>query len=66
MKRCELEGCEVEFEPPPDAPHKRFCCAAHRSLYHDRKRVAALRAFAELPVIIDSPIIDSNKVEDEL
>ncbi len=44
LRKCKLEGCEVEFRVPAHAKHKVFCCAAHRNEHHTREVQAALAA----------------------
>lgn len=34
----QCEWCTKPFTPPPSAPHKRFCCSAHRDAWHARQR----------------------------
>lgn len=43
-KKCELENCEETFELTEAAPHKKFCCAEHRMMWHSQRRQEAMRA----------------------
>lgn len=44
---CELEGCRKPFSAPSWAPHKRFCCGAHRAAFHKQEQARALRLLRE-------------------
>ena len=45
---CSLTGCSVRFAPRTDA--QRFCCAAHKNLWHQRERYRIVKMVRQLGV----------------
>lgn len=39
--------CGTEFQPPPMALHKKFCCVEHRNKWHGQQRKRGLNLLAE-------------------
>lgn len=33
-RACALPGCEITFLLTLAAPHKKFCCAEHKNMFH--------------------------------
>lgn len=46
--QAHCDFCQAEFARPTWAPHKRFCCSAHRDAWHSAERKRALAALREL------------------